>query len=148
MRSGRASSSAQFDSLDKNNDGNLDLVVGTLGGPIKLWLGDGKGRFTDATASSGLAGGYAATALTFADVEKHAKRVPWETIASPGRRVRFRVTCRKSRLYHSGAVAQRLMAALVAQGTTSIENIYQINRGYENIVARLQGIGAEITQAE
>ncbi len=51
-------------------------------------------------------------ALTFADVEKHGKRVPWDTVVSPGQRVRFRVTCRKSRLYHSGAVAQRLMDAL------------------------------------
>jgi UDP-N-acetylglucosamine 1-carboxyvinyltransferase len=39
-----------------------------------------------------------------------------------------------------------LLAALVSQGTTSIENIYQINRGYENIVSRLQEIGADIKQ--
>ena len=51
-------------------------------------------------------------ALTFADVERHAKRVPWETVVTTGCRVRLRVTCRKSRLYHSGAVAQRLMDAL------------------------------------
>ncbi|HEV8216918.1 MAG TPA: VCBS repeat-containing protein [Gemmatimonadaceae bacterium] len=54
---------------DVDGDGNFDLVVGTLGGPIKLWRGDGKGHFTDATAESGLTGGYAATALTFADVD-------------------------------------------------------------------------------
>jgi putative N6-adenine-specific DNA methylase len=54
-------------------------------------------------------------ALTFADVERHAKRVPWETVVTPGQRVRFRVTCRKSRLYHSGAVAQRLMDALAGR---------------------------------
>jgi putative N6-adenine-specific DNA methylase len=54
-------------------------------------------------------------ALTFADVERHAKRVPWELVVTPGQRVRFRVTCRKSRLYHSGAVAQRLFEALAAR---------------------------------
>jgi putative N6-adenine-specific DNA methylase len=54
-------------------------------------------------------------ALTFADLEKHAKRVAWETVVARGRRVRFRVTCRKSRLYHSGAVAQRLAEALEAR---------------------------------
>jgi len=39
-----------------------------------------------------------------------------------------------------------VLAALVAQGTTSIENVYQINRGYENIVKRLQNLGADIKQ--
>ncbi|HSQ29356.1 MAG TPA: FG-GAP-like repeat-containing protein [Gemmatimonadaceae bacterium] len=64
---GLATSCAAF--ADVNGDGNLDLVVGTLGGPIKLWLGDGKGHFTDATPTSGFVSGYAATALTLADVD-------------------------------------------------------------------------------
>jgi len=37
-----------------------------------------------------------------------------------------------------------VMAALIAQGETEINNIYQIERGYENLVGRLQGLGAEI----
>lgn len=37
-----------------------------------------------------------------------------------------------------------LIAGLVASGRTEIENIYQIERGYENIVNRLQVIGAKI----
>src|SRR5450759_5038900 len=61
-------------------------------------------------------------ALTFADVEKHGKRVPWETVVVPGQRVRFRVTCRKSRLYHSGAVAQRLMEALALRVRGVVES--------------------------
>lgn len=51
-------------------------------------------------------------ALTFADVEKHARKVAWGTVVRAGSRVRFKVTCKKSRLYHSDAVAQRLMDAL------------------------------------
>lgn len=59
-------------------------------------------------------------ALSFADVEKHARRVAWDEIVTPGRRVRFRVTCRKSRLYHSGAVAQRLMEAVLRAVPTAV----------------------------
>jgi len=39
-----------------------------------------------------------------------------------------------------------VLAALVAQGTTTIDNIYQINRGYENIVERIKNLGADIQQ--
>ena len=51
-------------------------------------------------------------ARTFYELERHARRIPWERFVSPGSAVRFRVTCRKSRLYHSDAVAQRLAAAI------------------------------------
>jgi len=54
-------------------------------------------------------------ALTFAELEKRARKVPWELVLAPGERVALRVTCRKSRLYHSGAVAERLERDLVAR---------------------------------
>lgn len=41
-----------------------------------------------------------------------------------------------------------LIAALSATGTSIIHNIEQIDRGYENIEERLQGIGAKITRIE
>ena len=41
-----------------------------------------------------------------------------------------------------------LIAALSAKGTSTIHNIEQIDRGYENIVERLQGIGAKITRLD
>lgn len=63
---GIATLSAAF--ADVNGDGHLDLVVGSLGGPIKLWIGDGRGHFSDSSAVSGIPGGYAATGLTLADV--------------------------------------------------------------------------------
>ena len=37
-----------------------------------------------------------------------------------------------------------VIAALIAEGKTEIENIYQIERGYEDLVGRLRGLGAEI----
>ncbi len=71
------SSGLRIDSLsvgatfaDVDGDGDLDLVVGTRGGPVMLWQNDGAGRFTDVTATSGLVGGYGATTLTMADVDR------------------------------------------------------------------------------
>lgn len=37
-----------------------------------------------------------------------------------------------------------IMAGLIAEGETIITNVYQIDRGYERIEERLQGIGADI----
>ena len=52
-------------------------------------------------------------ARTFIELERRARRIAWSRVVRPGTRVGFRVTCRKSRLYHSDAVAQRLADALV-----------------------------------
>jgi len=52
-------------------------------------------------------------AKTFIELEKQGRRIPWPRMVAPGAAVRFRVTCRKSRLYHSDAVAQRLENALL-----------------------------------
>ena len=41
-----------------------------------------------------------------------------------------------------------LIAALSAEGTSYIHNIEQIDRGYQNIDERLQGVGAEIVRVE
>jgi putative N6-adenine-specific DNA methylase len=52
-------------------------------------------------------------AVSFADLERRARHVAWGTVVRAGDAVRFRVTCKKSRLYHSDAVAQRLADALM-----------------------------------
>jgi putative N6-adenine-specific DNA methylase len=52
------------------------------------------------------------TAESFRDLERFARRVPWETVVDRDRPLRLRVTCRKSRLYHSDAVAERVADAV------------------------------------
>jgi len=42
------------------------------------------------------------------------------------------------------ASASLVLAALVASGETTIERVYHIDRGYEHIVEKLQGVGAQI----
>ena len=51
-------------------------------------------------------------ARSFAELERHGRQIPWSRIVAPGGAARFRVTCKKSKLYHSDAVAQRLADAL------------------------------------
>jgi UDP-N-acetylglucosamine 1-carboxyvinyltransferase len=46
--------------------------------------------------------------------------------------------------YDLRAGAALIIAALVANGKTIIEDIYQVDRGYERIEERLQKIGARI----
>lgn len=41
-----------------------------------------------------------------------------------------------------------IIAGIIAAGTTKIDNIYQIERGYEHIENRLKNIGVHITRAE
>jgi UDP-N-acetylglucosamine 1-carboxyvinyltransferase len=41
-----------------------------------------------------------------------------------------------------------LLAALVADGTSTIHNVGQIERGYEQIDSRLRALGAEIERFE
>ena len=52
-------------------------------------------------------------ARSFAELERHARRIPWGNVLRKGDAVRFRVTCKKSKLYHSDAVAQRLADAVM-----------------------------------
>lgn len=52
-------------------------------------------------------------ARSFAELERHARRVAWSRVVAPGDTVRFRVTCKKSKLYHSDAVAQRVADAVM-----------------------------------
>jgi putative N6-adenine-specific DNA methylase len=52
-------------------------------------------------------------ARSFAELERHARKIEWARVLRAGDAVRFRVTCKKSKLYHSDAVAQRLADAVM-----------------------------------
>jgi UDP-N-acetylglucosamine 1-carboxyvinyltransferase len=45
------------------------------------------------------------------------------------------------------ASASLVLAGLVAEGETSVERIYHIDRGYQNIEEKLSGLGAQIRRA-
>lgn len=51
-------------------------------------------------------------ATAFHELARNAKHIEWERFVAPDSTVRFRVTCRKSKLYHSDAVAERCVEAL------------------------------------
>src|SRR5262245_25130482 len=51
-------------------------------------------------------------AKAFFELELQAKKIEWQRWLASGSSVEFRVTCRKSKLYHSDAVAQRFGEAV------------------------------------
>ena len=61
-------------------------------------------------------------ATLFSELRKRAAQLPWRLYLRPGQPVNLRVTCHKSRLYHSGAVAERVLAAIGDQlGKPSVQ---------------------------
>jgi putative N6-adenine-specific DNA methylase len=51
-------------------------------------------------------------AAAFSELRKKASRLEWELYLHPGQPVDVKVTCHKSRLYHSDAVAERVKGAI------------------------------------
>jgi putative N6-adenine-specific DNA methylase len=51
-------------------------------------------------------------AVGFPELIRKAARLPWENYLKPGQPIGIRVTCHKSKLYHSSAVAERVAEAI------------------------------------
>lgn len=51
-------------------------------------------------------------ALHLAQLDKRARKFPWDQVLHPDIPVRVEATCRKSRIYHAGAAAQRIERAI------------------------------------
>jgi len=60
-------------------------------------------------------------ASTFYELERRAKKMPWEEFLPASGPVRLRVTCRKSKLYHSDAVAERVLSAISHSASRVVE---------------------------
>jgi putative N6-adenine-specific DNA methylase len=78
--------------------GNVETVA-----RVNLWLRTGS-RVIVRVASF--------RAQAFHELERLARAIPWERYLMPADGVRFRVTSKKSRLYHTGAIAQRFGEAI------------------------------------
>ena len=63
-------------------------------------------------------------ATRFHELERAARRVDWSRFVGPATAPHFRVTARKSRLYHSDAIAQRLVAATGAGARGRQEQLF------------------------
>jgi putative N6-adenine-specific DNA methylase len=60
-------------------------------------------------------------ASTFSELERRAKKLPWEEFLPDSGTVRLRVTCRKSKLYHSDAVAERVLSAITGSVSRAVD---------------------------
>ena len=51
-------------------------------------------------------------AITFAELRKKASKLDWDKYLKPGQKVSVQAVCHKSRLYHSDAVAERVIGGI------------------------------------
>jgi putative N6-adenine-specific DNA methylase len=80
-------------------------------------------------------------ATAFYELESRAKRIEWSRYLAPGARVAFRVTCKKSKLYHSSAVAQRFEEAAQRAvpnvgATAAVDDEESVNDDHQLFVIR------------
>jgi putative N6-adenine-specific DNA methylase len=60
-------------------------------------------------------------ASTFYELERRAKKLPWRDFLHGNGAVEVRVTCRKSKLYHSDAVAERVLSVIAGMAPSGTE---------------------------
>ena len=101
--------------LCANELSSLNIRAKAVEGGV-LWRGDlgsvMRANLWSRTASRVLVRVAEFRAKAFFELELNAKKIPWARFVLPGTTVEFRVTARKSKLYHTGAIAQRLGDAL------------------------------------
>ncbi|HEX9084960.1 MAG TPA: class I SAM-dependent RNA methyltransferase [Gemmatimonadaceae bacterium] len=60
-------------------------------------------------------------ASTFYELERRSKKLPWQEFLPESGSVEARVTCRKSKLYHSDAVAERVLSVIAGVAPSGTE---------------------------
>lgn len=94
-------------------------VTGTLPGGVSIrgnWSEVWRANLVLRCATRVLVRLAAFRAMHLAQLDRRARKLPWELWLSPGVGVRVEATCRKSRIYHHKAAAQRIATALNASG--------------------------------
>ncbi|HEX8431408.1 MAG TPA: hypothetical protein VF625_08980 [Longimicrobium sp.] len=72
-------------------------------------------------------------ARTFFELERHARKIPWERWVTKGEPVRLRVTSKKSALYHEGAIAERVLDAIARRvGSLGASDVVRGEEGDED----------------
>lgn len=82
-------------------------------------------------------------ASTFYGLERHSKKLPWPDFLPENGAVEVRVTCRKSKLYHSDAVAERVLSAIAGATSRKIELRSASSAGDEDGEEGKNGSGEE-----
>lgn len=99
-------------------------VSGTSGIGGVAWRGDARSMYRAnlelRTASRIVARAGEFRARGFGELERHVAKLPWHEFMQPDTAVVLRVTCRKSKLYHEGAVAERVARVLADVAGVSV----------------------------
>ena len=80
-------------------------------------------------------------AAAFSELRKKASRLPWGQFIKPGQPVLVRAACHKSRLYHSDAVAERVLGAISDNLGKPLQNANDLKEnfpGSQLILVRIQ----------
>ena len=85
-------------------------------------------------------------ASAFYELERKAKRVPWEGFLPRGATARFRVTSRKSRLYHQDGIAERLAAAAGGAAASDLVQEFVVRVFRDEVTVSADASGALLHQ--
>ena len=83
-------------------------------------------------------------ASTFYELVRRSKKLPWGDFLPESGTVEVRVTCRKSKLYHSDAVAERVLSAIASTASAKLELRAGIFESDDGESGELEGAGQPV----